>query len=255
MNGRAANGLRELAGVARSLRIYYAHPGQARRTRAFYAQFVGAGDLAFDVGAHVGSRVRAWRGLGARVVAVEPLPACTRLLRRCYGRDRQVCLVEEAVGAAPGRQPMLVSLREPTVSTLSTEWAAKMRQRRSFARTRWNTTIEVPVTTLDRLIARFGEPVFCKIDVEGSEPAVLDGLSRPLRCLSFEYVPGAIDQAVACVERLPRLGAYQFMPSSGESMRLAWPQWGDPARLTAWLDALDLDDLPGDVYARLHRRP
>ena len=33
------------------------------------------GDLVFDIGAHVGDRVAAFRRLGARVVAVEPQPA------------------------------------------------------------------------------------------------------------------------------------------------------------------------------------
>ena len=44
-----------------------------------------------------------------------------------------------------------------------------------FARVRWDAAVDVPVTTLDRLIDRFGEPAYCKIDVEGSEAAVLAG--------------------------------------------------------------------------------
>ena len=37
-----------------------------------YRRFLRPGDLAFDVGAHVGDRVASFRRLGARVVAVEP---------------------------------------------------------------------------------------------------------------------------------------------------------------------------------------
>ena len=45
------------------------------------AQFVRPGDLVFDVGAHVGDRIAAFRRLGARVVAVEPQPALVRTLQ------------------------------------------------------------------------------------------------------------------------------------------------------------------------------
>ena len=88
--------------MARSLAMYHGIPGRHRRMVAFYREFLGPGDLAFDVGAHVGSRVRAWRKLGARVVAVEPQPDCVRVLRLLFGRDPQVVLVTDALGAQPG---------------------------------------------------------------------------------------------------------------------------------------------------------
>lgn len=61
-------------GLLRSLVIYYGLPGRARRDRDFYRQFVQPGALVFDVGAHVGNRLRVLRQLGARVVAVKPQP-------------------------------------------------------------------------------------------------------------------------------------------------------------------------------------
>ena len=45
----------------------------------------------------------------------------------------------------------------------------------------------VPVTTLDALIERHGVPSFVKVDAEGFEEEVLQGLSRSIKALSFEF--------------------------------------------------------------------
>jgi FkbM family methyltransferase len=233
--------------------MYYADPAQLRRMQRFYAQLLGPGDLAFDIGAHVGSRTLAWTRLGARVVAVEPVPQAMLVLRVLYGRSSRVRLVQAAVGATSGALPMLVSEREPTVSTLSPEWADRMRaQRVAFSRTKWGQTLTVSVTTLDELLQRFGRPKFCKIDVEGHDLAVLEGLTRPLTSLSFEYVPPAVDLAFECLDRLEQLADYEFNWSAGESMRMEWSTWVDRATLARYLQAYPAQGNPGDVYARLH---
>ncbi|MEZ4584405.1 MAG: FkbM family methyltransferase [Caldilineaceae bacterium] len=48
-----------------------------------------------------------------------------------------------------------------------------MQQVDGFAGVTWDTAIPVTVTTLDRLIAQYGVPAFCKIDVEGYELALV----------------------------------------------------------------------------------
>ena len=88
-------------GLLRSLLMYYAIPFRGRQLARFYAQFIQAGDLCFDIGAHVGNQLRVWSRLGARVVGVEPQPACMRFLKRCYRRHPSITLVEQAVGAVP----------------------------------------------------------------------------------------------------------------------------------------------------------
>src|SRR5215510_10894332 len=93
--------LRTAIGVLRSLRIYYGHPARMRAMDKLYRQFIAPGDLVFDVGAHVGDRVAAFRRLGARIVAVEPQPALHRTLGLLFGRDRNVILVRSASGRHP----------------------------------------------------------------------------------------------------------------------------------------------------------
>ena len=81
------------AAIRRSLEIYYRDPVRDRAMDALYARFVKAGDLAFDIGAHVGDRIASFRRLGARVVALEPQPGPARAIRLIHGRDPAVILL------------------------------------------------------------------------------------------------------------------------------------------------------------------
>jgi FkbM family methyltransferase len=238
-------------GIARSLAMYYGQPWKAPRRRAFYAQFISPGALCFDVGAHVGNRVSAWLKLGARVIAIEPQPDCLKVLRALYGREERVELVDQAVGEKVGKSVLHVSSRTPTVSSLSWEWIGEVQRDERFAQVKWDQEVEVQVQTLDGLIAQYGVPAFCKVDVEGFELDVLRGLSQPLPALSFEYIPVSKERAVQCVERLVKLGDYRFRSSPVETMTWSTPRWLVAEQMIEQLRALRIDEGSGDVYAKL----
>jgi FkbM family methyltransferase len=249
--------LRRARGIVRSLAMYHGVPGRHRRMVRFYGEFLGPGDVGFDIGAHVGSRVRAWRKLGARVIAVEPQPDCLRVLRLFFGRDRRVTILPEAVGARAGRARLGISTATPTVSSMSPDWIESVTADQSFSWVKWDRSVEVDVATLDDLIAAHGEPSFCKIDVEGFEVEVLAGLTRPLRALSFEYLPPAHDAALTALDLVERLGApaggYEYNYSPIETMRFAGERWLDAAGLVQLLERYRPLGRSGDVYARLSR--
>ena len=116
---------------------------------------------------------RAFRRLGARVVAVEPQPALVRTLKLLYGRDRAVAIEPVAVGRAAGTIELKLNLDNPTVSTASDAFIKAADGAPGWEGQAWTKTVRVPVTTLDALIARHGMPSFIKIDVEGFEAEAL----------------------------------------------------------------------------------
>ena len=237
-------------GVLRSLLTYYGPVWRRGRMHRFYQQFITRGDLCFDVGAHVGNRVRAWRRLGARVIAVEPQPPCLEVLRLLYRGDSEVEIVDSAVGPAPGRTTLYASSATPTLSTTAADWVHEVQEGDSrFAAIRWDSQVDVEVTTLDRLIAIYGAPTFCKIDVEGSELQVLEGLTEALPALSFEFLPVSIKRAYGCIDRLSSLGVYRFRWSAVETMRWSCPEWVDADGMKDILAAQPAEGCSGDVYA------
>jgi len=244
-----------IIGLARSLLVYHAIPWRQRRMQRLYRQFAPPGALVFDIGAHVGNRARALAALGCRVIALEPQPDFARVLRLLFGGNSRVEVVEAAVTGAGGEVWLSVSERTPTVSTTASAWRDARAREPGFGGVEWNRRIRVRTVTADALIAQYGVPAFVKIDVEGGEPAVLDGLTSPVSALSFEYLPGAIDEVRACVDRLAALAEpevrYEFNWSVGESYRLASPEWLDANGIVAALTALGTGARSGDVYARL----
>jgi FkbM family methyltransferase len=239
------------AGLRRSLEVYYGDPARDAAMDALYARFVRRGDLAFDIGSHVGDRIGAFRRLGARVIALEPQPLCARAVRAIYAGDANVKLIEAACGDKPGSVTLQINSANPTVSTASAEFVSAADGAGGWEGQAWDTSIEVPATTLDALIAEHGRPAFAKIDVEGFEAAVLAGLSQALPALSFEFTTIQRDVALACLDRLASLGAYGFDVALGESQQLTFGRWLGQADMAAHLAALPHEANSGDVYCVL----
>lgn len=242
-------GLRTARSVIRSLRIYYGDRARAAAMDRLYSQFVQPGDLVFDVGAHVGDRVASFCRLGARVVAVEPQPAFARLLKVLYSRRKNVVIEALAVGQQSGTTCMLINADNPTVSTVSKDFVRAAQGAPGWEGQNWAGSLSVPMTTLDFLIERHGLPCFIKIDVEGYEEEVLQGLSRPIKALSFEFTTIQRQVALACIDRCVTLGFSRFNVALGESQTFIHADWIDGAAIRQWLIKVGHEANSGDVYA------
>ena len=249
---RAENGFARYLGLARSIAIYWLVPGRRAKLDRFYARWVKPGGLAFDIGSHAGNRAASWRRLGAAVVAVEPQPLFADFLARLFLDDANVALARVAVGSREGTLTLNISDRHPTVTSASAAFVSSAANAPGYEAVVWNRAVDVPMTTLDALIARHGRPDFVKIDVEGAEAEVLAGLSARVPALSFEYAWASKDTALACVARLE---GYRFNRSIGESLEFVAESWTDAAALRAFLEALKPDDPSGDIYAQAAEHP
>ena len=241
----------DLKALRRSLEIYYGDRGREAAMDRLYGRFIRPGDLAFDIGSHVGDRIASFRRLGARVVAVEPQPDCARVISALHVSDRKVKLIEAACGAREGSLVLQINSANPTVTTASAAFVCAADGAKGWEGQCWDRTIETPAITLDALIAAHGLPAFAKIDVEGYEHEVLLGLGRPLPALSFEFTTIQRDVAARCLTRLAALGGYRFNVSLGENHALAFAEWLTAGEMERHLATLADEANSGDVYAVL----
>jgi len=207
-----------------------------------FAKFIKNGDLVFDVGANIGQSLENFLPLGARVIAVEPQPNCIRVLKERFGNNKNVTIIE---GGLSDREDILILsiCEDSSMSSFATKW-----KEGRFSKCNWKGEVEVPVTTLDSLIRRFGTPKFCKIDVEGFEPRVLKGLSSKIPFVSFEFAKEVLDDAKLCAEHLCSLGKAKFNFSLYAKHTLYSFKWLGLKDLFKKLESIHDEDLCGDIY-------
>lgn len=229
--------------LARRYRDWYLH----RRFASFVA-LLPPRALVFDVGANVGEWTGILRSAGCRIVAIEPQPACVAALIARFGDDEAVSIVDSAVAERAGEVELFVA-EGAEHATTSPQWIEDMVERSGYDRGYWRERIRVRARTLDDLIDEYGTPDCLKLDVEGSEPLALKGLSRTLSFILFETHGETADDARQCIERLAELGTYEFNLTGG---LFPTPLWSDWRRGTAVLEAItERPNTWNNVIARL----
>ena len=215
----------------------------------FYSQLIKRGDLCFDIGANIGDKTSVFVRLGVIVVAVEPQESCWRVLKRRFKNDN-VSIEAVALAAEKGGRTLFVD-RSHTLATMSRDWLATVKQSGRFPGHKWADKLPVQATTLDSLIEKYGRPAFCKIDVEGFEFEVLQGLSRPVKTMSLEFVTERIGPTLNCIDYLSMLGKAKFNYCLGGSMTFALPNWADCHKIKQILSTMNKHiDNYGDIYVR-----
>ena len=224
-------------------RLFLSRRDRAREAEAlaFYRAMVPPGALVFDLGANVGDISEPLLRVGARVVAVEPQPECLAELRARCGAYPGFVALPAVVGRAPGVATLHLRAHHGA-SSLRRDWMGDA-----------VSTLDTPMVTLAALIARYGVPAYCKVDVEGSEEDVFATLPHPLPLVSFEYVDAALDRAAACLELLAPGGGAEANLAATAPPRFLLPEWLPPDELLRRLPGLIRDGVArswGDIWVR-----
>jgi FkbM family methyltransferase len=202
-------------------------------------------DLIFDVGASNGDDSGYYLHKGYRVLAVEPNPASISVLRRRFasaidtGRYK---LVTEAISASKGETQFWVCDDAPL-------WSSFDRKIASYSGAAHHSVL-VQTCRFSSLIAEYGTPFYCKIDIEGSDRLCLEQLTPATRppFLSVELPTiGSFSKAAETamlMSRLDDLGYTRFKLISQVTYRQPSSSWlmlkaALPMKLSARLTSLD----------------
>jgi FkbM family methyltransferase len=176
-------------------------------------------------------------------------------LEKKYCNNKRVVLIKKAISDNQGEEKIMIS-DSHTLSSLSNEWINSIKSSEMFFVSTqafsWQKSAKVQVTTLSNLIKEYGNPAFCKIDVEGYEYKVLKSLSDPIKMVSFEFTPTQefILSAINTVEHLASIGKVKFNYSFGESISLVLNKWVGPDVISnILLNLSKKTPISGDIYA------
>ncbi|MCX6701635.1 MAG: FkbM family methyltransferase [Candidatus Zambryskibacteria bacterium] len=214
----------------------------------FYKKYIiKTNKLIFDIGANVGKKTDLFLRLEYVVIVVEPQSLIVAGLRKKYQDNPRVIVEECGIGKEEGEAQINISTKYPGFSSFIKEWQ-KGTKYHSFEKTE-----KVKLTTLDKLISKYGLPDFCKIDVEDFEHEVLLGLSSKIPMINFEFHSNNKEQLLWCLSRLQTIGYDSFNFVVDENSIMSSDIWLTIDELLTKIETLEKNSkivILGDVYAK-----
>ena len=162
---------------------------------------------------------------GARVLAVEPQVGLARELQRRFP-DATIAAV--AVSDEAGEATLHTRRHAGPLASLDAGWDGG----------NWDNREIVPVTTLEALIAKHGQPALIKIDTEGFDHRVIRGLKVPVGQILFEVHADHAADAAEALRVLDALGRYEYRLEKSGSWLFSEPM--SPDQIVATISGWDL---------------
>ena len=185
--------------------------------------------LLFDIGANRGDATFAGLNKGYKVIAVEAAPKVFAQLVKNFIYNPNVIPLRMAVSDKDGERLEFYEAEEDGLSTLNKEWLTD--DTMPYAGKPYR-TVHANTITIDTLVAKYGEPDLIKIDVEGAEWSVLNGMICKYKLLAFEWTDVTLEEHQQQLHYLAALGYSEVAPQFIEH-HLEEPE--------NWFDIADFD--------------
>lgn len=150
----------------------------------------------------------------AEIICVEANPMLVNFLLNRFKNFPNIKICDYAVSDKSGETiNFYVNNSAHTISTASKNWVENSR----FSEMVWDQTIQAKTLTIEDLIYNFGVPDIIKIDVEGYELPVINGMENSYGVLSFEWAEEELDNIHKSCEKLIDLGYKEFSHRHGDA--------------------------------------
>ncbi len=158
----------------------------------------------------------------AAIVGIEPIAELCRRAERIFRGDERITLHACACGRTDGTAAFFLTGDDQNASThRPTEAFYDERHGERVVEQR-----EVPLRRLDRLLAGHSGPMLIKIDVQGAEMAVLEGLGERLADAVAIIIEAPFEQAYEGAGRFDDI--YRYLTARGFAYRGALGQLNSP---------------------------
>jgi len=165
--------------------------------------------LLFDIGANSGDATTAGLSKGYKVIALEPAPRIYKELVKKFVYSENVVPLKYAVSDKNGERIKFYECVEDGLSTTNKEWLTNKSMPYAGKEFR---EIEANTITIDKLAEIYGEPDLIKIDVEGAEWSVFNGMTKKYGTITFEWTFETIKEHEQQLNYLYSLGYTEVGP-------------------------------------------
>lgn len=206
----------------------------------FYKALLKDYNIIFDVGANHGNKTSPFLKIAKKVIAFEPDKSNVEFLKLRFRNTKNIIIEPLAISDKIGAAIFFVVNNGSGLNTINKSRAHQLNIKTDYP---------VQTTTIDEMIKIYGLPSFIKIDVEGHELEVLQGLSHAISLIVFEAnLPTAIRQTLLSLDKIHSLCAnYHF--NYGFDVGLISEKWLTMEEIKSFINNTDIQYL--NLYCKL----